>query len=240
MRIANDPLREALVDAGLHDVDVAERLGVDPKTVQRWLSGRLPQRTHRWELARLVHRHEQDLWPQLGARHVISPELHATYPHRQAVPRSVWLELFGGAQSEIAILVYSGLFLAEDVDILRLLRQRAQAGVAVRLALGDPDSPSVARRGAEEGIGDSMAAKVRNAIVLYNPLVGTGNVEIRLHGTVLYNSLFRADNVLLVNHHVFGLGAPASPVLHLNGVGELSMAFQDSFERVWASARPLQ
>jgi len=66
----------------------------------------------------------------------------------------------------------------------------------VRIALGDPDGPNVAERGEEEGIGDAMAAKIRNALVLYRPLDAVENIEIRLQRTVLYNSIYRADERL--------------------------------------------
>ena len=36
----NDALRQALTDAGLTEADIAATLGVDPKTVQRWIAGR--------------------------------------------------------------------------------------------------------------------------------------------------------------------------------------------------------
>ena len=38
-----------------------------------------------------------------------------------------------------------------------------------------------------------MAAKIRNALMLYRPLCAAENIEIRLHRTVLYNSIYRAD-----------------------------------------------
>ncbi|WP_289008021.1 helix-turn-helix transcriptional regulator [uncultured Thermomonospora sp.] len=40
----NDALRQALTDAGLTEADIAATLGVDPKTVQRWIAGRTPIR----------------------------------------------------------------------------------------------------------------------------------------------------------------------------------------------------
>ena len=80
------------------------------------------------------------------------------------------MRLFGSAEREIAILAYSALFLAEDAGILRILADKGRAGVAVRIALGDPDGPNVAERGEEEGIGDAMPAKIRNALTLYRPL----------------------------------------------------------------------
>jgi hypothetical protein len=54
-------------------------------------------------------------------------------------------------------------------------------------------------RGLEEGIGDAMPAKVRNALALYRPLCAVPGVEIRLHRAVLYNSIYRVDDQLLVN-----------------------------------------
>ena len=49
---------------------------------------------------------------------------------------------------------------------------KARAGVRVRMLLGDPDSEQVATRGADEGVDDAMAAKIRNALALYRPLRG--------------------------------------------------------------------
>jgi hypothetical protein len=184
--------------------------------------------------------HEYDLWPHLAGVPSIGPEVFATYPHRGAVPRDVWHHLYDHAEQHIGILVYSGLFLAEDVEMIRLLGEKARAGVVVRILLGDPDSPHVTQRGAEEGIADAMAAKIRNAIVLYRPLLGHG-VEIRLHSTVLYNSIYHADDEMLINQHVYGIAAAYAPVLHLRHQGEddVFSTYLDSFERVWTSAQPL-
>jgi hypothetical protein len=234
-------LLRALADARLREVDVATTLGVDPKTVQRWLGGRLPQPRHRWALADLLGRHEFDLWPQLAGVLAIAPEIRATYTHRGAVPREVWHQLFAAAEQEIGILVYSGLFIAEDVDLIQLLHERAQGGVVVRIILGDPETEHVAQRGAEEGIGDAMAAKIRNAIVLFRPLLTVSGVVIRLHPTVLYNSIYRADDEILVNQHVYGIAAARAPVIHLrrHAPGDLVSTYIASFERVWDTATDL-
>jgi transcriptional regulator with XRE-family HTH domain len=50
----NEPLRQALLRARLREDDVAARLGVDPKTVRRWLNGRVPYTNNRVALADLV------------------------------------------------------------------------------------------------------------------------------------------------------------------------------------------
>lgn len=237
------PLRRALAESRLREIDIAEALGVDPKTVQRWLAGRLPQPRHRWGLADLVHRHEHDLWPQLvgGLTPTINQEILATYTHRNAVPRQLWRQLFAGAEKEIGILVYAGLFLAEDIDLVRILRDKAENGVSIRILLGDPDSDHVALRGTEEGINEAMAAKIRNVIVLYRLLLDLTPVEIRLHTTVLYTSIYRADDEMLINPHVYGTPAAQAPVLHLqhHSDGDLFATYTDSFEHVWTTATPL-
>ena len=86
-----------------------------------------------------------------------------------------------------------------------------------------------------------MAAKVRNALILYRPLLMTENVGIRLHDTVLYNSIYRVDNRLFANQHAYGLPAAHTPVLCFRESENRDMlpAYLDSFERVWAAAKPL-
>jgi hypothetical protein len=237
-RSLNEMLRRALFRARLGEEDVAAHLGVDPKTVRRWLEGRLPYPRHRLAVSHLLGADEADLWPEIReARVARSPEeIRAVYPHRWAVPREVWRQLFESAEHEIAILAYSALFLAEDVGLLNLFADKARGGVRVQIALGDPDSTHMAERGAEEGIGDAMATKIRSALMLYRALLDLGNVEIRLHRTMLYNSLYRADNDMLVNQYAYGVSAANASVLHLRG-SESSDMFNDyleSFRRVWS------
>ena len=54
----NESLRRALIHARLREADVAARLNVDPKTVRRWLDGRVPYPSNR---ANTVS------WPFIGA-----------------------------------------------------------------------------------------------------------------------------------------------------------------------------
>ena len=179
---------------------------------------RIPYPNNRAALADLLGADEADLWPDAGgplAARARPEELGAVYPHRWAVPREAWTRFFDSAEHEIGILAYSALFLAEDTGILRILADKGRLGVTVRIALGDPDSPHVADRGEEEGIGDAMAAKIRNALALYRPLLRPENVQIRLHQTVLYNSIYRADDQLLVNQHAYGIPAAHAPVFCL-------------------------
>jgi hypothetical protein len=239
-RFIGEPLRRALIGARLRDIVVAATLGVDPKTVQRWLGGRVPHARHRWGVADLLSVHEYDLWPHLAELPSINAEVCATYPHRGSVPRQVWHRVFDAAEREIGILVYSGLFIAEDAELIRLLGGKARSGTTVRIILGDPDSPHVDQRGQDEGIHDAMAAKIRNAILLYRPLLAAG-ASMRLHSTVLYNSLYFGDGEMLINQHIHGIAAAYAPVLHLSRRTEdgIFATYVESFDRVWSAAAPL-
>lgn len=226
---------------------LSESVGVDPKTIERWIvAGRVPYRRHRYAVAAFFGVDEAYIWPDAMDRDEIAAasesEIVAVYPHRWAVPRDAWGRFFGQAEREIGALVYSGMFMAEDMGLHRLFAERASAGARVRILLGDPDSPHVSERGANEGIDEGMAAKVRNSIVLFRPLLSSENVEIRLHSTVLYNSIYRADDQLLVNTHIYGTMANNAPVFHLRKIpgGDMVSTYLESFERVWDGAKPVE
>ncbi len=243
--MANERLRTTLLQRGVTPEELAESVGVDPKTIERWIGGRVPYRRHRYRVATKLGVDEAYLWPgALAAEQVASAsesEILVLYPHRWAVPRDIWGQLFDSAEQEIGVLVYSGYFIADDPGLLALFRAKAAQGVRVRILLGDPDSAEVASRGELEDIGDSLASRIRNTIVLYRPLRGLDGVEIRLHSTVLYNSIYRADGELLVNSHVYGAPASKAPVMHLRQVagGTMVTTYIDSFDRVWSESRPL-
>jgi DNA-binding transcriptional regulator YdaS (Cro superfamily) len=239
------PLTRALSGVGLDTADVATRLCVDPKTVQRWMAGRVPYPRHRAALVELTGWTERDLWPQ--THQPVDPEAAAdeictAYAHRSAVPANAWRHLFEHAKHEIGILAYSSLFLAEDAATQCVLRDKARAGIRIRIALGDAAGRHIAQRGADEGIDTLVGARVRNALVLYRPLAIESGVELRLHDTTLYNSIYRADDNLLVNTHIYGRPASRSPVIHLRRMSDSGMAatYLDSFERVWTSAHAVE
>ena len=244
--LPNERLRAALLEQGLTVATLAEEIGVDQKTVERWITkGRTPYRRHRYAVASRLGVDETYLWPDALSTEqqtsASSSELVTIYPHRWSVPRDAWGRLFATAEREIGVLVYAGLFLSEDHGIQRIFADKAKAGVRVRILLGDPDSPQVAERGADEGVDDAMAAKIRNALVLYKPLRKVEGIEFRYHRTVLYNSIYRADDQLLVNTHVYGVSAALAPVWHLRKIpgGDLATTYLDSFERVWEGATPI-
>jgi hypothetical protein len=108
------------------------------------------------------------------------------------------------------------------------------------MLFGDPDCAAVRQRGEEEGIGaHAIGAKIRNVLALFRPLAAEGLAEVRLHDTVLYNSLYVADDQVLVNSHIHGSVANCAPVMHLRKVSgsTLTAVYADCFENIWDQAK---
>jgi transcriptional regulator with XRE-family HTH domain len=234
----NETLRRALLRARLSEEDVAARLEVDPKTVRRWLEGRVPYLRYRWAIASMLGLDETDLWPELSAR-TRPDEVRAIYPHRDDVPRDLWRTLFGSAEREIGILANSGLFLAEDPGIIAAIDERARDGVRVRICLRLPNAPDSWVDNAGPGPDDKLVVRIHKALAQFGPLRQAGDVKILLHRAVLNNTIYRADDELLVAQHVYGIRAGQAPVLHLRPPGSSDMVttYLESFEDVWADTR---
>ncbi|MBF6044725.1 XRE family transcriptional regulator [Streptomyces sp. NRRL B-1677] len=243
----NERLRIAVAAGGWTHASLAAQAGVDAKTVERWLNlGRTPRRVTAFAVAELLGEDVFVLWPELRqpkATRSVSPELVALYERRADVPVSLFADLMAQARQRIDVLVYAGLFLHEGYPRLReLLRERAGEGCAIRIAVGDPDSLNVRQRGSEEKFGHGIESRCRLALMHYSLLNQLAGVELRTHGTTLYNSLYRADDQFLVNAHVWGANAYGAPVWHLrrNGDGGMFDMYAESFDAVWATAVPVQ
>ncbi len=241
----NERLLDALNHAALTPAGLAARIGVDPKTVERWITrGRPPYPRHRHDTAVHLGQPETWLWPDaIGAQRredAARSEVVRVYPHRSQIPADLWRGLFETPTAFLDVLVYAGLFLPEHTPgLCERLADRADSAVRVRILLGDPDCTAVTVRGHEEGIGDAVAIKIRNALHHYAALVGTA-VQVRLHTTTLYTSIYRSDDQMIANPHVHGLPAAQSPALHLRklAAGDLFDTYTACFDRIWNTAVP--
>lgn len=261
--MSNERLRSAIVEAGMSLAEFGDAVGVDPKTVERWITkDRVPHRAHRLKSAGVLGRTDVFLWPttESDPRSLAAAkaEFVDLYPNRGSVPSSTWVELLDSAHESIDLLAYAGSFLHDSVpSFAERLSERVAQGVSVRLLFGDPASDAVALRGREEGIGGLMAARCSLTWTYLTPILNGeevvvggsavepdaagGGVQARQHGCTLYASLFRFDDALLVNPHTYGAAAGHSPVLHLHRVpgGRLFTHYLESFDRTWQEAKPL-
>ncbi|MEV5719774.1 DUF5919 domain-containing protein [Amycolatopsis mediterranei] len=242
----NERLRDALLRNGLTLEQVAKAVGVDQKTVERWITkNRTPYPKHRHKIAAMARESETYLWPDSVAperkAETAAAELVQVFPHRNAVPVELWDRLIKEASETVEILVHAALFLVERPRFIKDLAAKAEAGARIRLAFGDPEGDSVALRGEEEQLDDgTLAARIRNALASYRPLVGVDGVEMRFHNTTLYNSIFRFDDEMIINTHVYGFQGAHAPSLHLRrlSAGDLFETYSESFESVWNLAKP--
>ncbi len=241
----NQRLRSTISTSDFDEEALAEKLGIDPKTVQRWVTtGRTPHPRTAYRAAKLLGVPPTWLWEELDRDGLAtSAEVAAFYPHRSEVPRSLWLNLLQAAQEQIWIMAYASLFLPEESSTtVDVLRRKAGEGVRICIALGDPDSPEVALRGVEEQLFEAIAGRVRMALAYYRPLLDVSGVEFHLHRTTLYNSIYRFDDDMLINQHIYATYGYVAPILHLRSVpgGDLFHTYARSFERIWAVSYPFR
>ncbi|WP_228982448.1 XRE family transcriptional regulator [Streptomyces sp. DH12] len=242
--MSNERLRSALLARGATALELAEAIQVNPKTVERWITqGKVPYRRHQYATAAFLKVDVTTLWDDSRAVETATDlskaEIVTVYPHRHMVPAGLWREMYARAERQLDVLVYAGLWLSEDPAFLGILRAKSEARIRVRILLGDPDCPAVRQRGIDEGH-RIMDGKIRNALVNYQPLFKSHpDIGFRLHDATLYNSLYRSDDEMLVNTHVYGIGAYMAPVLHLRRLpgGGLFDTYANSIEQTWGGAR---
>lgn len=238
----NHRLKGAMLNAELSAQGLASRVGVDVKSVSRWLSqDRVPHPLTRARVAHVLEQQETFLWPVLldgdEARDITCAELDRIWPTRSAIPTQTWHAFFSRAAKELDILVYAGGFLLETLDLADVIAHKAKTGTKTRILVGDPDSDAVKVRAAEERL-PWLPERCRTTQQYLTQVRCRPGVGVRLHGTTLYASLFRFDDLILVNQHAYGAWACQAPVHQVRRIrdGYLFDFYRAAFERAWAIA----
>jgi len=222
--IPNDVLRERIRGKRLSDRRFADGVGVSVKTVQRWLAD--VDHNVREENARraadVLGCTPHDLWPRqyppsaatVAAADRVTPFTPLVYATRTQIPISRWQHHFADAQHFIDILVFAATFLFDTLEgFIDTLVEAAGRGVVVRFLVGDPDGANMALRGEEEGIGEAVRARSRTTVELLARYAPTVGIQIRTHQTTLYSSIFRVDDEMIVNFHIYGSPGRNNPVM---------------------------
>src|SRR5262249_38484458 len=80
----------------------------------------------------------------------------------------------------------------------------------------DPHSVMVARRDDELGLGGGLPTRIMASIGRLRQFEGHTGIDVRVHTTALYCSIYHVDDEMLVTPHVYGrLGGHDTPILHL-------------------------
>lgn len=233
-----------MMSLGLSKAVLSQKSQVDERTIQRWLDGARPQFQNARRVADYLECEPGELWPDIYPS--LNPPSAGTiavsvYTSRAHIPIDVWKSLFSSAQSLIDICVYGGTFLFDTVPgFNRQIQDAAERGVEVRFIAGDPDSPEVFRRGEEELIGSNLAGRCSLTLSRLRPLANVSRIQIRTHSTPLYTSMFRVDDTMIANHHVYGSPASDNPALVLTheSAPDLWDKYISSFERIWSVGSP--
>lgn len=242
----NERLRSIFTESEYDEDSLAREIGLDPKSVQRWITRDVtPRRATAQRAARLLGVPASWLWPDLepDRESASRAEVVTIYPHRSEVPKHLWLDLLTSSQERVWLYANASLFLPEDnPESIDIIKRKAESGVEVRVLMADPDSPECVLRGVEERLFDAIPARVRMALAYYAPLVGVPGVEFRLQRATLYNSIFVYDEEMLINQHVYGMYGYMAPILQLRRIegGDFFSMYVRSFERVWEVGSPIE
>ena len=242
--MANDRLRAAMQAAHLDIEDVARAVRVDPKTVQRWLAGRIPRPRHRWALVDLLNEQEELLWPKGGGSAVAAKhtsEIVAAYAHRADAPLSLWSRVLFRSRQQIDLLGYAMLFFPEQhPDLPAFVAERCETtSLKVRIILVDPDCEETRQRDSLERLGGTLPARTRTTMQHFAPLLECPGVELRLVDVPLYNAVYRFDDQMLVTPYLHAIHGFQHPLLHLRRLGEYGLfaAYAGQFDALWAAGR---
>ncbi|MFB7655230.1 MULTISPECIES: XRE family transcriptional regulator [unclassified Streptomyces] len=242
----NEPLRRAMAQARISDSQLAERCGVDTKTVSRWITqtGRVPHSRHRWAVSEALGEDESVLWPAATKKLVKAGpdrEVAEVFPYRSACPASLWRSLITKAERELTFAGYTNYFLwLEQARFGTALRRKASAGCRVRFLLGDPDSELTRTREQEEDVALSLSTRIRVTLTELEKLKGH-DIHARFSSGHAYLSVFRFDDDMIVTPLLTHSVGHDAPTLHLrrhqdDGVFD---RFAAHVEGLWSRGTPV-
>lgn len=241
--MANDLLITAIRAAGLTVEDVSRIAGADSRTVQRWLSGRVPHPGYRSKVALALGVEERELWPETRRTRNRDrlEEIAGAWPLRSDPDAPDWRALLARATEQIDLIGYSLMSIAEARAINKTLTGKARAGCPVRIALADPDAGHVTALDARRRVGGRLADRINEARRRLEPLAGEDQIEIRQHQVATSHTIVRFDHHMLLTIHTSGTPGFQAPLLHLRRERDYGIFDQLAahIESVWQSAVPI-
>lgn len=176
---------------------------------------------------------------------VTEQEVVGTFGHRSDVPPTLWERLLRSASTEIVLADYTAPLPADDpADLSGQLRARAEAGLPVRILIGDPDHAVTRRRDAEQPEQPSVRAAIAQTMHDLADLARVPGAQVRLTDADadlhLSRSVFRFDGEALVSEHIADRDGYGSLTYHLRRLhrdGPFDK-YLGHVERLWEGAHP--
>ncbi|MBB5120054.1 helix-turn-helix domain-containing protein [Streptomyces eurocidicus] len=248
----NTALRSAMADAGLSSRQLALRVGVSGKTVERWISDPelTPHPRNRHDVCAALGVDEDMLWPKAVKERIkagTDREIVRSYPYRSACPSTVWGDLVDAAEEELLFAGFTNYFLwLDQPDFVGTLRRKLKQGCRVRFLLGDPAGEVTRQREQIEDVALQVSTRIRITLEHLEKLGPAENLETRFSAPPdatnhVSLSVFRFDDQALVTPHLARLVGHDSPLLHLrrHGEGGMFSRFAEHGEELWSRGVPV-
>jgi transcriptional regulator with XRE-family HTH domain len=219
--LENEHLRAAIRSAGLTLEEFADIVGVDVKTVQRWLAGRTPHPANRARVAGALDASEHELWPDAAPPPAASPEDGRPAPVLTDVISGFGHATDPGAPNPVDVLRSATErieLIASNVmpGLVDLLLEKAADGCHVRAIIEDPDGH-------------------------VEPLLGADGIELHASAGGEEFGLYRADDQMLLVLHRIGVLSESPPaiVLQRRTSDGLFDRLTKEFDERWDDTTPL-
>ncbi|MGH2872961.1 MAG: helix-turn-helix domain-containing protein [Solirubrobacteraceae bacterium] len=219
----NEHLRTAITRAGLTLEEFADSVGVDVKTVQRWIAGRAaPYRRNRARVAGALDTTEDALWPDTVAAPTTSPGPGTATPAGTDVVAG-----YGYATNRDA---------PDPVDMVRSAAER------IELILPNLSSDVVDLLLAKAAEGCHARVIIEAADGQVKTLLGIDGIEIYASPGGESYGLYRADEQMLLALHRIGAPGEPSPVILIARRTRAGLfdRLVNEFEERWEKTAPLQ
>ncbi|WUO83260.1 helix-turn-helix domain-containing protein [Streptomyces caniferus] len=241
----NTALKDAMERAGVRPHQLALKVGVDHKTVSRWLTypERAPREGTRADVGQALGVDPVTLWPKSVQSRVKTGhdrEIVAAYPFRSAAPTSLWASLIDGSSQNLTFAGYTNYFLWQQHPRLGArLATKANHGARVRFLVGDPESEVTRKREEVEGVPLTVSTRIKITLDALAKMGPCDGVEARFSDQHIALSVFMFDDQMLVTPHIASLLGDESPMLHLRRLEDdgLYDRFASHVTALWEGGR---
>lgn len=153
---------------------------------------------------------------------------------RGLLDNNIWIKKIEDSKENIDILGYAVAFLPDHPDFKKIIQEKYKQNCKIRILLGKPNCSSVSQRNIEEKEEGSITSRIETSLIRLNELIKTGCIEVRLHDTPLYCSIYRFDSEMLVTPHLYGVKGSAAPLFSYKNVKDgIFQSYLKHFDDIW-------